>query len=343
MDRRSSFTQQSSISIDTNCSGDDYQQSLGCVMQQTLARPIRCSGIAVHSGKKASLCVLPAPAGSGIVFKRVDITHKNNLIPCTVSAVTQTKLCTSLSNEQGVGVSTIEHLMSALNAFGVDNALIEIDSEELPIMDGSAAPYVFLLEASGLVQQQRSRRVIKITKEVCTQIGDAYARFSPAECFSFSFEIEFAHKAIGKQSYALESLCWRDYRTKISRGRTFGFYEQIDAMRKQGYGQGGSFENAIFLGKDTVLNKDGLRYPDEFVRHKMLDSIGDIFICGHRILGHFHGHKAGHSVNIELLRTLETNRDCWEFIEQKQPISSHAIAFGHSFPEQERVAMAPLA
>lgn len=276
---------------------------LKSVYQHTVAAPFAVTGIGVHSGAPATLTVYPAPAGSGITFIRTDITDRDNVIPARYDFVTDTRLCTVLANKDGASVSTVEHVLSAFAALGLDNATVEIDGPEAPIMDGSAAPFIKAIDKAGLQRQKSPRKVIVIKKTVAVQDGEKEVILSPADGQYFGFEIAFDNALIGRQKYTL-NLKEAAYRADISAARTFGFLHEVEALRKMGLARGGSLDNAIVVDGDTVLNPDGLRFKNEFVRHKVLDAIGDIYLAGMQIIGHYHGVKAGHAMNNKILHAL---------------------------------------
>ena len=280
--------------------------------QHTLKGAISCTGVGLHSGKKTSLTLHPAEIGSGIRFRRSDVKSADSVIPALWSNVTDTRLNTCISNQDGVSVRTIEHLMAALAGMGVDNALVEIDGEEVPVMDGSAAPFVFLIECAGLVEQAAPRQAIKILKPVTVRDGDKIATLLPAEDFILSVDIEFAASAIGRQRLSL-ALDPAAFKSDISGARTFGFEQEVEAMRAAGLGRGGSLDNAVVISGDgqRILNRDGLRYRDEFVRHKLLDALGDLSLAGAPLLAHFSGSRTGHALNNRLLRALFADASAW--------------------------------
>lgn len=283
--------------------------------EHTLALPAICAGVGLHTGLKTRLSVRPALAGSGIVFMRSDVTDRDNRIPATAQNVVQTRLGTVISNADGVTVSTIEHLMAALSALGVDNALIEIDGPEVPIMDGSAAPFVQLLDQAGFRRQTTPQRVIEILKTVEVIEGDKRASLSPASRFEMHFEIEFPSAVIGHQVVDLV-VSEQSFREELAAARTFGFVELVEELRTHGLARGGSMDNAIVIDGDTVLNPEGLRFADEFVRHKALDAIGDLYVLGMPILGRFEGIKAGHGLNNALVRALLMQPDAYRVVTQ---------------------------
>jgi UDP-3-O-[3-hydroxymyristoyl] N-acetylglucosamine deacetylase len=287
------------------------------VRQQTLHSSISCTGVGLHSGTKTAMTLHPAEAGSGIRFRRVDVTDRNNIIPALWANVTDTRLNTCITNDAGVSVKTIEHLMSALAGMGLDNALIDIDGEEVPVMDGSAAPFVFLVECAGLVEQNAPRQVIKVLKRITITDGDKVTTLSPADDYVLSVDIDFAAAAIGRQQ---TTLCVdpATFKAEISRARTFGFEQEVEAMRAAGLGRGGSLDNAVVIAGDGkgVLNEEGLRYDNEFVRHKLLDALGDLSLAGSPLLGHFRGTRCGHALNNQLLRALFADPTAWVRVPQ---------------------------
>jgi len=278
--------------------------------QKTLKSSIHCSGVGLHSGDKISMFLHPADIDTGIVFRRMDIRGKNAEVAAHFANVNDTRLCTSLANESGVGVGTVEHLMAALAGCEIDNAEIELSGPEVPIMDGSAEPFVFLIECAGVLEQDAPRRAVRILKPVVAHIGDAVAKLMPADDFSIKLAIDFDNPTIGEQAFE-RGIGPGVFKSEISRARTFGFLEDVEALRKAGLALGGSLENAVVVSGDRILNDGGLRYQDEFVRHKALDCIGDLYLAGGPILGLFTGHRVGHSVNNLLLRTVFADSDAW--------------------------------
>ena len=282
--------------------------------QRTLRRSVMCEGVGVHSGEKVRLRLLPAPENTGIVFIRTDLKNGARVIPARWDHVVETQLCTVIGNAAGGRVATIEHLMAALAAYGLDNALIEIDGPEVPVMDGSAEAFVALLDDGGFKKQKATRRVIEILTPVEVTHNGKIARLSPSVEARYSFDIDFNRVAVGHQSHAV-TLSPDDFRDEISRARTFGFYEEVDQLRKMGFARGGSLENAIVIKDDKILNADGLRYENEFVRHKILDAIGDLALAGLPIRGHFHGVCSGHALNNRLLHALFAQPTAFRIVE----------------------------
>ena len=283
------------------------------VQQRTIKNVTRATGVGLHSGEKVYLTMRPAAPDAGIVFRRVDVEPPVE-IPADATLVSETTLCTGLS-QGGAKVQTVEHLMSALAGLGIDNILIELSAPEVPIMDGSSGPFVFLLQSAGIVEQDARKRFIRIKRPVEVRDGDKIARFEPFDGFRLGFTIEFNHPAIPtSQSRAEVEFSTENYIREVSRARTFGFMHDLEYMRDRNLGLGGSMDNAIVLDDFRVLNDDGLRYADEFVRHKILDAVGDLYLAGHPIIGAFEGFKSGHALNNTLVRALLADRSAWEEI-----------------------------
>lgn len=290
-------------------------------LQRSLKTSISCAGIGLHSGKKVSMSLQPAECGTGIVFRRTDVTGCDPVIAADWRNISDAQLATTIANKDGVGVATIEHLMAALAGCGVDNAMIEIDGPEVPIMDGSAAPFVFLIECAGTVAQNALRRAIRVLKTI--KVGDnrKSITLTPAEAFSVSFEIDFESALISHQELGVR-LVNGTFKTDIARARTFGFVHEVAQMHEAGLARGGSLDNAIVVSGDTVLNVDGLRYSDEFVRHKILDCIGDLYLAGAPILGHVQAVQSGHALNHGLLAAMFGDTSAWEFVDQPEELRS---------------------
>ncbi len=278
--------------------------------QHTLKGPAIFAGVGVHTGAYTRVSVRPAAADSGIVFVRVDVSDRDNRVPVNGEAVCKTQLGTVITNAAGVTVSTIEHLMAALVMSGIDNAVVELDGPEMPIMDGSSLPFVQILDRAGRRGQDAPRRYIEILDTIEVADGDKSATLSPSDHFEVAFEIAFASKAIGRQRV---DLVMNDeaFRKELADCRTFGFLHEVEALRAMGLARGGSMENAVVIEGDRILNPEGLRRPDEFVRHKALDAIGDLYVLGMPILGRFEGILAGHGVNNALVRALLAAPDAW--------------------------------
>jgi UDP-3-O-[3-hydroxymyristoyl] N-acetylglucosamine deacetylase len=290
--------------------------------QRTIKNPTTCFGIGVHSGKKVSMTLLPAKENTGIVFKRTDIKDIPNEIPAAYNLVTETMLGTTLTNACGAKIATVEHLMAAIWGCGIDNLIIEIDGPEVPIMDGSSDPFVQMIEATGYTEQSKPRKIIEILKEVKVSHKDAHISISPANSFSITMEIDFKDKFISKQSYHFDS---KDltFKAALSRARTFGFIQDVEKLRAAGLALGGSLENAIVIDGDRILNEEGLRFSDEFARHKALDIVGDLFLAGHYIKGHVKGVQSGHHLNNLLLRELFKTPDAWRYIDITSAIPNY--------------------
>jgi UDP-3-O-[3-hydroxymyristoyl] N-acetylglucosamine deacetylase len=282
------------------------------IPQRTLTNTIRATGVGLHSGDKVYMTLRPAPVDSGIVFRRVDLDPVVE-VPARAELVTEVTLCTGLTCENAK-IQTVEHLMSALAGLGVDNCIIELSSAELPIMDGSSGPFVFLLQSAGISEQAAPKRFIRVLKTVEVTEGDKVARFTPYDGFKLGFTIAFDHPAIpAKQSRAELEFSTAAYIKEIARARTFGFMRDLEYMRERNLGLGGSMDNAIVLDEFRVLNEDGLRFADEFVRHKILDAIGDLYLSGGQILGAYEGFKSGHALNNKLARALMADASAWEW------------------------------
>jgi UDP-3-O-[3-hydroxymyristoyl] N-acetylglucosamine deacetylase len=280
-------------------------------LQRTLRNVIRATGVGLHSGEKVYMTMRPAPVDHGIVFRRTDLDPEVE-IPARADLVTETMLCTGLSRAGGA-VMTVEHLLSALAGLGIDNAGIELSAAEVPIMDGSSGPFVFLLQSAGIVEQDAPKRFIRIKQPVEVRDGDKIARFEPHDGFKLDFTVQFDHPAIpASASRAVVDFSTTTYVKEVSRARTFGFMRDLEFMRERNLGLGGSMDNAIVLDEYRVLNEDGLRYADEFVRHKILDAVGDLYLAGHPIVGAYVAFKSGHALNNKLVRALLAERESWE-------------------------------
>lgn len=283
------------------------------IFQRTLKNKVSCIGTGVHSGLKVSMTLLPAQEDTGIVFVRRDVKDKDPMVVADYLNVTQTMLGTTISNKDGVQVCTIEHLMSALWGCGIDNCIIELDSAEVPIMDGSSEPFVFLIECAGIKEQEKKRQVIEVLKEIKVEEGNGAISIRPAKDFSVELVIDFGDKVIARQEWEFEAND-ASFKTEISRARTFGFEHEVEQLRSMGLARGGSLDNAIVVGKEGILNEGGLRYEDEFVRHKVLDCIGDMYLAGGLLKGHVEGYRSGHGLNNKLLRALFADKDAWRFV-----------------------------
>ncbi len=294
------------------------------IKQRTLKNVIRATGVGLHTGEKVYLTLRPAAPDTGITFRRIDLDVPVE-VPARPEYVGDTRLSTTLERD-GVKISTIEHLMSAFAGLGIDNAYVDLTAPEVPIMDGSAGPFVFLIQSAGIEEQNTAKNFIRIRKKVRIQDGDKWAQFEPLDGFKVSFEIDFDHP-IFKNAVQQASV---DFSTtsfvkEVSRARTFGFMHDLEALREVGLARGGSLDNAIVMDSFHILNDDGLRYEDEFVKHKVLDAIGDLYLLGHPLIGAFSAHKSGHALNNRLLRAVVNDTDAWEIVSfdeaEKAPIA----------------------
>lgn len=268
--------------------------------QTTIQNPVSCYGIGVHSGKRAQLTLKPAKENTGIVFVRTDVTALCPYISANYASVSETTLCTAISNDAKVKVATIEHLMAAIWGMGIDNLIIELDGEEVPVMDGSSKPFIFMLECAGEKELSAQRRSLKILKEVSFTNKDSEVVISPADSFRINMVIDFESKAIGRQEREFNAQ--NSFKDDLAAARTFGFIHELEYLKSKGLAKGASLDNAVGIDKDVILNSDGLRFDDEFVRHKLLDSVGDLFTAGGFIIGKLDCYKPGHYMNNQLLR-----------------------------------------
>ena len=281
-------------------------------MQHSLKSKISCCGKGLHSGANVSITLVPAPENTGIIFRKINANKNPVDIAAHVDNVVDDRLCTTLGNSEGNTIATVEHLMAALRGCEIDNLYVEVEGSELPIMDGSSAPFVFLIECAGVVEQNAPRKAIQIIKPISVENEERLVELTPGAGFSVSFEIEFGSNAIGQQCMNID-LVNGTFKGELSRARTFGFIEEVDQLRSMGLALGGSLDNAVVLNGDEVLNEGGLRYKDEFVRHKILDCIGDLYLVGAPIIGHFKGYRSGHALNHSILRSLLSNEDSWNY------------------------------
>ena len=283
------------------------------IRQRTLKNVIRATGVGLHTGEKVYLTVRPAPATAGIVFRRVDLDPVVE-IPAGADKGGETTLSTTLVQD-GVKVGTVEHLLSAMAGLGIDNAYVELSAPEVPIMDGSAGPFVFLLQSAGIKEQDAAKKFIRIKKEVTVREDDKVATFKPFDGFKVTFSIEFDHPVFEERNQVASiDFSSTSFVKEVARARTFGFLRDIEFLRSQNLALGGSVDNAIVVDEYRILNEDGLRYDDEFVKHKMLDAIGDLYQLGHSLIGECVGHKSGHALNNALLRELLKQEDAWELV-----------------------------
>ena len=260
------------------------------------------------------MTLLPSEPSTGIVFKRTDISGGGSVIPATWDNVVDTMLCTTLGNADGIRISTVEHLLSALSGAGIDNLVVEVNGPEVPVMDGSAAPFLFLFECAGVVEQEESRRYIRVLKPISFDDGDTQAMLQPGDGFTLDFEINFESTAVARQNISVD-MADGFFKKEISRARTFGFLHEVEQLREAGLAKGGSLDNAVVVSGNKIINEDGLRYDDEFVRHEVLDAVGDLFLAGGSMIGHFKGVCSGHAANNKLLRALFADQDAWCYTE----------------------------
>jgi len=302
--------------------------------QRTIKSIVKTVGIGLHSGRKVELTLRPAAPGTGIVFSRVDLPTPVD-IPASAMSIGDTRLASVLQKD-GARVSTVEHLMSACAGLGIDNLYVDVTAEEIPIMDGSAASFVFLIQSAGIEEQNAPKRFIKVTKPVEIRDGDKFARLDPYFGFKLKFTIDFRHPAVDKTGQELEvDFANTSYVREIARARTFGFAHEVEMMRELGLARGGSMDNAIVLDEYRILNNDGLRYDDEFVKHKMLDAIGDLYVVGHPLLASYTAYKSGHGLNNALLRELLAHEDAYEIVTFDDPSTAPS---GFAFDTQTAFA-----
>ncbi len=305
------------------------------VYQKTLRNSISCTGVGVHSGDLINMTLKPAPAGTGIVFRRTDVAPDIANIPARFDTVSDLVMCTTIENEANIKVATIEHLMAAFSGSNIDNAIVELDGSEVPVMDGSSAPFVFLIECADIVEQELPRQFIKVLKEVEVRDSSAVAVLSPGDNISVAFEIDFENQRIGKQNCRF-NLRNGTFKNELSRARTFGFLSELEQLKKMGLAKGGSLENAVVLSGQDILNEEGLRYDDEFVRHKALDAIGALYLAGAPIVGQFQGYRSGHALNNKLLHTFLNDKDAWCYTTEA-PVRVSNVGGAH-WPIQQAAA-----
>ena len=287
-------------------------KKVNMLKQRTLKKSINATGVGLHKGEKVKMTLRPAAPDTGIVFRRVDLPDSAE-IKVQPQYVCDTRMCSALEHE-GVRVATVEQLMSALAGLGIDNIYVELSAGEVPIMDGSSGPFVFLLQEAGIVEQAAAKKFIRVKKTVEVHDGDKWVRFDPYFGFKVDFTIDFAHPVFEHTGNNVKiDFADNSYIKEVSRARTFGFMHEVETLRSMGLARGGSLDNAIVLDEYRILNQDGLRYEDEFVKHKTLDAIGDLYVLGHQLLCAFTAHKSGHALNNQLLRTLMADKDAWEY------------------------------
>ncbi|MBU2897008.1 UDP-3-O-acyl-N-acetylglucosamine deacetylase [Vibrio pectenicida] len=298
------------------------------IRQRTLKEIVKTTGVGLHSGRKVTLTLRPAAANTGVIYRRTDVNPPVDF-PVDAQSVRDTMLCTALVNDEGIRISTVEHLNAALAGMGIDNIIVEVDAPEVPIMDGSASPFVFLLQQAGLEEQNVAKRFIRIKKPVRFEDGDKWAEFVPYNGFRMDFEIEFNHPAIeSDEQHLLFDFSSQGFVKDISRARTFGFMHDIEYLQSQNLCLGGSFDCAIVLDEYRILNEEGLRFDNEFVTHKVLDAIGDLYMCGHPIIGEFRAFKSGHGLNNQLLRSVLADQEAWEWVTFEEE-STSPVAFAN--------------
>jgi len=298
------------------------------IKQRTLKNISRATGVGLHTGDKVYMTLRPAAPNTGIVFRRTDLDPPVD-IRARQDNVGDTRLSTTLMNGE-VRVATVEHLLSAMAGLGIDNAYVDLSAPEVPIMDGSAGPFVFLLQSAGIEEQPVAKRFIRIKKPIKVQEGDKWASFEPFEGFKVGFSIDFNHPIISKRTSRAEiDFSTTSFVKEVSRARTFGFMRDIEMLREHNLALGGSMDNAVVLDDYRVLNEDGLRYEDEFVKHKILDAIGDLYLLGHSLIGAYHAHKSGHELNNKLLRALIADASAWEEVSYHEDPAVSPISYAH--------------
>lgn len=311
------------------------------IFQTTLRNRIGCAGIGLHSGQQVRFTVYPAEAGSGITFRRMDLRGTGGLddadicVQARYDNISSTQLGSTLSNASGVSVATVEHLMSAFSGCGIDNARVDLAGPELPVLDGSAAPFVVLLECAGIARLSERRRYIRILETISVEEDGKRASLSPHDGCALNFEIDFPGTVIGRQFYSFDAVPGA-FKTHIAPSRTFGFLHEVDHLKSLGLARGGTLQNAIVLDGDKILNDGGLRFPDEFVRHKILDAIGDLYLAGVPIMGRFEGVRAGHGLNNKLLQALFSSPQAWEYCDG--PMGAPRRAPEMALPKARRAA-----
>ena len=295
------------------------------IRQRTLKSIVQMTGVGLHSGRKVTLTLRPAAANTGVIYRRTDLNPPVDF-PADPESVRDTMLCTALVNDEGVRISTVEHLNAALAGMGIDNVVIEVDAPEIPIMDGSASPFIYLLQSAGIEELNTAKKFIRIKKPVRIEDGDKWAEIRPYNGFRLDFTIDFNHPAIESDDQKLVfDFSSQSFIKDISRARTFGFMRDIEYLQSQNLCLGGSFDCAIVLDDYRILNEDGLRFDNEFVTHKVLDAVGDLYMCGHSILGQISAYKSGHALNNQLLRAVLADQEAWEWTtiedEQESPVA----------------------
>ena len=297
------------------------------IKQRTIKQMIATTGVGLHKGNKVSLVLRPAAPDTGIVFRRSDLSPMVE-IKASPELVKDTRMCTCLINDDNVRISTVEHLLAAVAGMGIDNLIVEVDSHEIPIMDGSAHPFIYLLQSAGIQEQAKAKRFIKVKKPIRVEEDDKWAELLPHHGFKIDFAIDFDHPAIADTNQVVSmDFSSQNFIRDISRARTFGFMKDIEYLRANNLALGGGFDNAVVLDEFRILNTDGLRYDDEFVKHKILDAVGDLYMGGHSILGHLRAFKSGHALNNKLLVALMQQQEAWEFTTFEEPAAEAPISY----------------
>ena len=290
--------------------------------QNTISAPISCSGVGLHSGVPVSINLLPSSSNTGIVFKRVDLIGGGTEIKANWSNISDSRMCTIISAENGISVATVEHLLAAFYAKQIDNVIVEVNGPEIPAMDGSASPFIFLIECAGIQTQRSRRKYLRILKPVVYKNGDKEVGLTPADRgLTVEFYINFSAPAVGKQSCQFD-MNKNEFLNQVSKARTFGFLSDVTALREAGLARGGSLDNAIVVDSGRILNEDGLRHDKEFVHHKALDAVGDLYLTGYQLIGHFHGICSSHADTANLLRKVFANNSNWELVDSSQNLSN---------------------
>ncbi|RUO23531.1 UDP-3-O-[3-hydroxymyristoyl] N-acetylglucosamine deacetylase [Aliidiomarina iranensis] len=297
------------------------------IKQRTIKQMIAATGVGLHKGNKVNLVLRPAAPDTGIVFRRSDLNPMVE-IKASPELVKDTRMCTCLINDDNVRISTVEHLLAAIAGMGIDNLIVEVDSHEIPIMDGSSHPFIYLLQSAGVQEQGKAKRFIKVKQPIRVEEGDKWAELLPHKGFKIDFAIDFDHPAIaGTNQVVSMDFSSQSFIRDISRARTFGFMKDIEHLRANNLALGGGFDNAVVLDDFRILNTDGLRYDDEFVKHKILDAVGDLYMGGHSILGHLRAFKSGHALNNKLLVALMQQQEAWEFVTFEEPAAEAPISY----------------
>ncbi|MBI4357390.1 MAG: UDP-3-O-acyl-N-acetylglucosamine deacetylase [Gammaproteobacteria bacterium] len=299
------------------------------IKQRTLKNTIQATGVGLHMGEKVHLVLKPASTDTGIVFRRVDLSPVVE-IPAKAEYVADTNMCTTLM-KKGVRISTVEHLLSAIAGCGIDNCVCEVNAPEVPIMDGSAAPFVFLIQSAGIEEQEAPKKFIRITKKVSVKSQEKWATFLPFDGFKVSFSIDFNHPVLKRYPYqASVDFSSTSFVKEVSRARTFGFLSDVERLRANQLALGGSMDNAVVIDRYAILNEGGLRYHDEFVKHKILDAIGDLYLLSYSLIGAFSGYRSGHSLNNQLIRKLQRDKGAWEIVTFEE--SEHVVPISYMQP-----------